>query len=329
MSFFVSYFKSRKSVFIMLLLFSVIFGVTFFLYKLPIKAVLYPAALCCAAGAVFLVWDIKKVYSLHRQLNRSRELSDETADYVPQPHDIISADYSAIIKHLCENERKEKERAAEKYADTVSYYTAWAHQIKTPIASMYLQLQNEDTALSRRLSAELQRIEQYVEMVMMYYKLDNHSADFIFKEYDLDEIIKAVLKRFSCEFIDRKLSLSYVPVCKKVVTDRKRLEFVIGQVFSNSLKYTPHGTVSVTLEDGETLCIADTGIGIAPEDLPLIFERGYTGLNGRLDVKASGIGLYLCKKICTELGHGICAVSQPGKGTEIRINFNENRFAGE
>ena len=122
----------------------------------------------------------------------------------------------------------------------------------------------------------------------------------------------------------RKLTLDYKPVDVSVVTDEKWLLFVIEQLLSNALKYTLSGSVSIYLEAPRTLCIADTGIGIAPEDLPRIFERGYTGINGRDDKKASGIGLYLCRRICRSLGHSITASSSEN-GTVIRIDMSQTR----
>lgn len=204
----------------------------------------------------------------------------------------------------------------------VDYYTIWAHQIKTPIASMRLTLQNEDTALSRQLTNELFRIEQYVEMVLAFLRLNSKSTDYVLKEYDLDGIIKQSVKKFAGEFISRKLSLNYESLHTVVLTDEKWLSFVIEQVLSNALKYTPSGSISITMEDGKRLCIRDTGIGIAAEDLPRIFEHGYTGYNGRMDKKASGIGLYLCKRICERLGHEIRAESEVDRGTCIILDLS-------
>lgn len=113
---------------------------------------------------------------------------------------------------------------------------------------------------------------------------------------------------------------------KYIITDEKWLSFVIEQVLSNALKYTPAGSISITLEPEKKLCIRDTGIGIAPEDLPRIFENGYTGYNGRADKKASGIGLYLCKRICTNLGHTITAKSIVDVGTVIVIDLAQTKI---
>ena len=154
------------------------------------------------------------------------------------------------------------------------------------------RLQQEDTPFSRSLSSDLLRIDQYADMVMTFLRLDSESTDYVLKEYALDPIICQAVRKYAPAFIMRKLTLDYKPVDASVVTDEKWLLFVIEQLLSNALKYTLSGSVSIYLEAPRTLFIADTGIGIAPEDLPRIFERGYTGINGRDDKKASGIGLY-------------------------------------
>ena len=224
---------------------------------------------------------------------------------------------------------RQEEELNGKYRDMVDYYTLWAHQIKTPIASMGLQLQSQDTPLARKLSVELARIGQYVEMVLVFLRLDSASSDYVFREYALDEIVRRSLRRFAGEFISRKLKLCYTPREVKVVTDEKWLSFVVEQVLSNALKYTPEGSVSVYVEKGATLCIRDTGIDIAPQDLPRIFEKSFTGCQGRADHRASGIGIYLCRQICDRLGHTSRAESRVGEGTLIRIGLEQTRVEAE
>ena len=191
---------------------------------------------------------------------------------------------------------------------------------------MRLNLQSEDTAFARRISEDLFRIEQYVEMVLCYLRLDSGSTDYIIREYDLDSIIKQAIKRFAPQFIRRRIQLFYEPVHASVLTDEKWLLFVMEQVLSNALKYTESGSITIVLEAPLTLCIRDTGIGIAPDDLPRIFEKGYTGYNGRSDKKASGIGLYLCRRICKNLGHTITALSSLDAGTEIRLGLAHEKI---
>ncbi len=321
MKLFFSYLKERRRTLVLFLLTGGLFLLTFFFYGLPLKAVLYPYLLSAVIGGGALICDFLRVRQKHRRLITLAGQSAATLPPLPMPEGIEEQDYQFLIGGLQTELSELSAAASARYRDMVEYYTVWAHQIKTPIASMQLTLEQEDSPLSRRLSAEVFRIGQYVEMVLAFLRLDADTGDYLFREYDLDGIIKQAVAKLAAAFIDRKLSLHYEPVCRTVVTDDKWLSFVIEQILSNALKYTREGGVSIYCEEPQTLCIADTGIGIAPEDLPRIFEKGYTGYNGRLDKKASGLGLYLCKRICDKLGIGIGVVSVPEKGTVVRLDL--------
>ena len=192
-----------------------------------------------------------------------------------------------------------------------------------------LLLQDADTDEQRALLEQLQSVEQYVEMVLGYLRLESPSSDYVIRNYALDDIVRQAVRKFASQFIRRKLRLEYTPLNVSVITDEKWLLFVIEQVLSNALKYTRSGSVSITLEAPKTLCIRDTGIGIAPEDLPRVFEKGYTGSNGRTDKRATGIGLYLCRRILAKLGHSITIVSTPGVGTSVRIGLEQDALEVE
>ena len=304
-----------------------VFGAAFRIYGLPLAAVGYPALVCAVLWLVFAGLRGAKAARKHRLL---RSLTDAlTEDMLPPAETPDDADYRRIIALLQQARQTREEAGARKYADMVEYYTLWAHQIKTPIAAMRLTLQNEDTALSRRLTLDLGRVERYVEMVLAYVRLGADSTDYVLREYDLDTVVRAAVKKFSGEFIERRLRLEFQPTNLRVLTDEKWLSFVLEQVLSNALKYTPAGSVSVYLEEPAVLCIADTGIGIAPEDLPRIFEQGYTGCNGRADKRASGLGLYLCRRVCRNLGHTISATSEPGRGTTVRLDLSREPLVTE
>ena len=304
-----------------------VFAVTFRLYGLPLGAVGYPAALCAVGWLLFAFLRGAKAARKHTAL--SSLTAALTEDMLPPADTPEDADYRRIIALLQEAREKQEADFEGKYADMVAYYTLWAHQIKTPLAAMRLTLQNEDSPLSRRLTAELGRIERYVEMVLAYLRLDSTSTDYVLREYELDPILRAAVKKFSGEFIERRLALDLRPTGARVLTDEKWLSFVLEQLLSNALKYTPAGTISIYMEAPAVLCIADTGIGIAPEDLPRIFEPGYTGLNGRTDKHASGLGLYLCRRVCRNLGHGISVQSRPGQGTAVLLDLNRKAFVVE
>ena len=320
MKHFLQYLLERWRTAAALLLCAGVFAASFALYHLPLKAVLYPVLLSVVTLLALGAYDAHRSGQKHVLLRRYGEhLSGE----LPRVDTALDRDYQQILRLMQEEQQRRESLSAERYRDMTEYYTLWAHQIKTPMASMRLALQNEDTPQARRLKGDLGRIEQYVEMVLVFLRLDGDSTDYVIRRCDLDTILRGAVKKFAPEFIDRKLRLEYAPVHEMVLTDEKWLSFVIEQVLSNALKYTPEGSVSITLEPGKVLCIRDTGMGIAPDDLPRIFDRGYTGYHGREDQSASGIGLYLCKRICQNLGHTITAESQPGEGTAIRIDLYE------
>lgn len=336
--FLIIYLRQRKKEFILFAVCCLIFLCIFWLYHLPAGAVFYPALLCLLLRLSLFLKDFSQAYKKHRTLLRMGELPAELMKDFPEISTAEDADYQQIIKELCRVQGEWKTQTDIRYLDMVDYYTVWAHQIKTPLASMRLNLQNEDSDLARRIMEDVFRVEQYVEMVLCYLRLGSDSTDYVIQEYDLDVIIKQAVKKFAGQFIRRKIRLIYQPVNICVVTDEKWLQFVLEQVISNALKYTRAGEIRIEAErtdkrgyntenapvTGEyiDLYIRDTGIGIAPEDLPRIFEKGYTGYNGRNDKKASGIGLYLCRRICRNLGHVITANSSPDSGTAIRIRFD-------
>ncbi len=325
-SFFALWLRGRVPGLALFALCCAVFGLTFYLYGFPEEAVFYPALICTVFWIIYLAYLFYAARRKHRALAKLTAALEE--NMLPETKTADDADYCRIIALIQAARREQEALGAKKYSDMVEYYTLWAHQIKTPIAAMRLTLQNEDSPTSRRLTAELGRVEQYVDMVMAYLRLDAGATDYVLRECELDGIIRGAVKRFSGEFIERRLALDYAPVSLTVLTDEKWLSFVLEQLISNALKYTPEGKISIYLE-GESLCVSDTGIGIAPEDLPRVFEPGYTGWNGRMDKRASGLGLYLCRRVCNNLGHTIFAESEPGRGTTVRVGLGRRKISME
>lgn len=328
MGFFKGYVKERWRRLFLLLLFVCIFAVSFWFYRLPVRAVMYPCALCLLFGAVFVAYDMTKAYRRHKFFEELRRRNTEIISALPEPEGITDYDYQQLISALKEKIEEITAQADSRIRDTVDYYTVWAHQIKTPIAAMRLTLQKEDVPEARRLASELSRIEQYVEMVLVFIRLGSNYSDYVFREQDIDGIIKGSVKKFAPEFIDRRIRLEYDSVDIRAVTDEKWLAFVIEQLLSNALKYTREGSIKIYSE-GKILCIEDTGIGIALEDLPRVFDKGYTGCNGRDDRRASGLGLYLCRRICENLGIDISIFSTVGEGTAVRLDLGQYRLKKE
>ncbi len=323
MKIFGAYIKQKSKILLIILLFCIIFAIVFYLYKLPVEAVIYPSLLCILFGTILIVLDFAKIKRRYKILEKLGNMPSAMIDELPSVSNINDYGYQRIIRSLQKEISQLEADSNNRFNNMVDYYTVWTHQIKTPIASMRLTLQNEDTPLSRKLLSDLFRIEQYVEMIMAFLRLDSTSSDYVFKEHNIDTIIRQAVKKYANEFFDRKISLVYNPINYTVVTDDKWLSFVIEQILSNALKYTRKGSIKIYMNENMMLCIEDTGIGIAPEDLPRIFEKGYTGYNGRNDKKASGLGLYLCKRICKNLDTGITVLSEIDKGTIVRIDLKQ------
>jgi signal transduction histidine kinase len=299
-----------------------IFAFVFSLYDLPVEAVGYAALLCAAMGTFYAAAGCLRYFRRHGQLTGLQSRITLSLDGLPVPKDLLEKDYQKLIKILYADKMLFAENEDRERRDMVDYYTLWAHQIKTPIAAMRLLMQSEESERYKELSLELFKIEQYVEMVLQYLRTDSESSDFIIMKHSLDDMVRQAVRKYAKMFIYKKISLDLKGLNREVITDDKWLVFVIEQILSNSLKYTNTGTISIYLEGDSTLVVEDTGIGIRPEDLPRVFEKGFTGYNGRDDKKSTGIGLYLCKRILTKLSHTIEVESEVGKGTKVKIGLD-------
>ena len=318
-----AYVKENRKALIALAVYTVVFALVFWLYRLPLGAAGYAALVCLFVLALWFAVDYRQFAARLRLLQRLEQEITLSTEQLPEPDGMLEAQYQALVRALDADRRAQMTRSQRGYQDLVEYYTVWAHQIKTPIAAMRLLLQDADT------DEQLQSVEQYVEMVLGYLRLESPSSDYVIRNYALDDIVRQAVRKFASQFIRRKLRLEYTPLNVSVITDEKWLLFVIEQVLSNALKYTRSGSVSITLEAPKTLCIRDTGIGIAPEDLPRVFEKGFTGCNGRTDKRATGIGLYLCRRILAKLGHSIAITSAVGEGTTVRIGLAQDALEVE
>lgn len=217
----------------------------------------------------------------------------------------------------------EESRHWEELQEKQDFFALWAHQIKTPIAALNLLLQQEkqDVAACRQ---ELFKIESYVEMALNYLRFEEMSNDLVLERNSLEQLVRQVVKKYATIFIYNHISIQLEQLDYTVLTDEKWFCFVLEQILSNALKYTKQGSVKISAEEtqnGLKVLVQDTGIGIKSEDLPRIFEKGFTGYNGRMDKKASGLGLYLCKGVCEKLGHEIHVTSKEGQGTTVILTL--------
>ena len=225
---------------------------------------------------------------------------------------------------LNENKNLKSEMLNQK-DDLNAYFLMWLHQIKTPMTVSKLLLEKPDETTSTKLKMQLMYIEQYINMAMNYLKMIDHSTDMDITEVNLDDIIKNLLKKYSLLFIHNHISLEYQSNLTYVISDSQWLTILIEQILSNALKYTENGKIAIQyLEEKHALEIRDTGIGIRSEDIPKIFDRGYSGFNGRMNEKSSGLGLYLARKISERLNIQIEVESKLSKGSIFRLVFPTN-----
>ena len=329
---FLRYMYDFRGVCIWAVLSGAVFAAVFALYGIRMEAAWYPILITALFGMIMLAAGFVRYDKRRRNMERilsSDGIFPDAADILPKAESLEEEDYHELLGKMEAAFRKKKGEWDASRRDMDDYYATWVHQIKAPIAVMKVMLQQEDTPENRELSAELFRVEQYAEMALCYVRLGEGASDLVIQEYDLDTIIRKAVRKYAGQFIRRRIRLVYEGTAVRVITDEKWLSFIIEQLLSNAVKYTSEGSVTIAVEDGKKLSVTDTGIGISPEDMPRIFEKGYTGYNGRLDKKSTGIGLYLCRKAAEKLGHVLTAESEPGKGSRFTIGLETNPFRAE
>lgn len=326
-----SFLKIRKVPIIIFTGIVVIFGILFYLYDIPFDAIIYGCELSFVWCAVCLFIDFYKYYKRHKLLHINREQFFDDAEQLPEYMDIIEYDYQELAKKLYQAKQEliSKNRIAKK--ELLDYYGMWVHQIKTPIAALDILLQNTERMLYQLdekemmqkaisvsdMKMELFKIEQYVEMALNYLRVEDISSDLVFKKHELDDMVRQVIRKYAKIFISKKIKIDFKLTKACIVTDEKWFIFVLEQIISNALKYIKKGQIFIYMKE-KSLVIEDTGIGIPAEDLPRIFEKGFTGYNGRENKKSTGIGLYF-KNIMDKLQWNITVDSEVGSGTKIYL----------
>ena len=318
--FFLAYLRSRSRLLVYLI--SLTFLVLLFQFLFASLGIyfLYFFLLCCFVTILFFTWDILVEMQVYRQeiLYGEREANS--------PLERALAEKLEAREMELYQQRSDAER---KLTDLLDYYTLWVHQIKTPIAaSQLLVAEVADRQLKQQLEQEIFKIDSYTNLVLQYLRLESFHDDLVLKQVQIEDLVKEIIRKYALFFIQKGLNVNLHDLDKEIVTDKKWLLVVIEQIISNSLKYTKEGGLEIYM-DGQELCIKDTGIGIKNSDVLRVFERGFSGYNGRLTQQSSGLGLYLSKKISEELGHQIRIESEVGTGTTVRIKFSEVKLVLE
>ena len=314
------YFASRRA---LLLLYVLSMCTVLLLGYLAQQDTVYVRYACVIISFIFvclLMGDGARYRRSRRRMEQLHLRTELLPRELPEPLDGLAGDYEAVIRALTQENERLKTESIRQQEEQKEYYTLWVHQIKTPISAMRLLLDKESGEEGKLLKQELFKVDQYADLALKFVKLGDIAGDLIIERCDLNEIARAAVKKYSLLFVYSKLSVSMEPLAKDIPCDRMWLEFILCQLLSNSVKYTHTGGVRIYMEEN-ALVVEDTGIGIRKEDLPRIFEKGYTGYNGRMDTRASGIGLYLVKRAADALGIRVEVASELGKGTRVSLRF--------
>lgn len=297
--------------------FFVLIGGMSLLFEVERALVFYTLSLLSLLVIVGMLADLVREFSRYKQVLRGDVL------------EAGSASEQVLQERVLELEEELKEvvsRQQQKQDDFQDYYTLWAHQMKIPIAASQLLLGELGAGEPKRaLERELFKIEQYTGLVLNYLRLESFHEDLQVEQVAVEELVKQTVKKFSLFFIENKISLELGNLDCLLATDRRWLGLLLEQLISNAVKYTRSGRIAIFLEEDD-LIVQDTGIGIASSDLERVFDRGFSGYNGRRTQQSSGLGLYLSKRIATELGYGLTLTSQVGKGTQVRIKLKQEEL---
>ncbi|MDT2725619.1 sensor histidine kinase [Lactococcus formosensis] len=270
-----------------------IFVSNFLLWHLPIESLINATILALIVFVIYLV------SSYFRWANREAILCD--------------------LKHELWD-LEENLRAKEKHIkETEDIIKVWSHQMKIPLAAIDLMAQTEINPIE--LKNQTFALDNYLKMLLEYQRISNISTDFHFEKFSVAQLLRELLKKYSSFFIQKNLSVT-ISGDWEITTDRKWFSLAIEQLLNNAIKYTDEGSLTISIEE-DKIVLSDTGIGILPEDLPRIFEHGFTGYNGRGHYKASGLGLYLTKLILDRLDFSIKISSELGVGTSVEVEKNE------
>ena len=318
--FFKYYLRSRKLLCSLLFIFYSLLFIFSYLFEDERTVLQYVIILLLLTSLIGLILDFVKQY----QNFRHAVLYGESDAYTP-----LEALLTSKSRTLEKDKKELKIQHQEKQSDLLDYYTLWVHQIKTPIAASKLLVQDlQEQMLKNQLEQELFKIDSYTNLVLQYLRLESFHDDLVVEKENIEDLVKEVVKKYALFFIQQGLGLNLHDLNHTVITDKKWFLVILEQVLSNSLKYTKQGSIEIFFQE-DTLYMKDTGLGIQNSDLLRVFERGFSGYNGRLTHQSSGLGLYLSKKIADKLGHELHLHSVVGEGTTVMITFKEKKLLFE
>lgn len=245
-------------------------------------------------------------------------------EILQKPRSAEKLAYYRILKRASKSMLENVTDIKEKQKDYKEYIESWVHEIKIPITSAKLLCENNKSDITNKIDEDIEEVNNYVEQALFYARMDQVSNDFMIREISLNEVIKNVLARNKKIMIQNNMKVELKDVNIKCYTDEKWLEFILNQIITNSIKYRNDNNAVIKItgiqnKENIILKIKDNGIGIKKSEIDRIFDKGFTGTNGRNQTKSTGIGLYLCKRLCEGIGMEIDANSKENEYTEIVI----------
>lgn len=324
-----SFLYERRIIYGMYLVFWGLIFLTFYLYEFSFAPFfdgwLFTAFVLVVYSLVSFYRSFRKQKQLELLATKNLQLSNLV--FLPKAATLSEQTYQEVLRLVLENKNQEQEELQQKQRAMLDDFGLWLHQIKTPVAALDLLIQSGQLD-PRTMKNEVFKINEYLQMILNYMRQNLDQADFVFQQLSIEKIIKSVVKKYATFFSQKDLSLQLGNLEGSVYSDQKWLVFILEQVIFNAIKYTENGMISISFSDNQ-LTIQDTGMGIRSEDLPRVFEKGYTGMNGREQQRASGLGLYLSQEAAEKLGCRLYIESQIKKGTTVTIVFPEEISAFE
>jgi signal transduction histidine kinase len=304
-----------------------LFGSTFFLYN--VDAQVYLDALFFTFPVLIFVLIYRGILLWRKHQLLLKAIQQEWYHVLDEnlySGGMIEEGYQELLKKLNQQMETLKSQHEIQEKELRDYYALWSHQIKTPVATLNLLTQSVDSSVKKEMKEEIFKIQQYLDMMLQYLRLQSIHNDFRFEEISSSPLVKQTIKKYASFFINKNLEVELTNLNGTIITDEKWFQFILEQIIYNAIKYTKSGKIKIYSPENkpQEIRVKDTGQGILSEDLPRVFERGYTGFNGRENEASSGLGLYMCKEIANQIGIQLEITSVIGKGTEVSIDATQN-----
>lgn len=303
-----------------------LFSSTFFLYNIPSEA--YSDAILFTLPIIIGFFILRGVLLWRKHSALQKLLQQDwfhLLEDFPKSDKLIEQDYQLLLQKLGTQIQQQNDQQEIQYNELIDYYGLWTHQIKTPLAALDLMVQTLGQPAKKEMKDEIFKIQQYLDMMLQYLRLQNIQNDFRFAELKIQPLVAQVVKKYASFFIYKDLEVELENLDGIIISDEKWLTFILEQVIFNAIKYTATGKITIysPVDRPQEIHIKDTGRGILAEDIPRVFERGYTGFNGRENQKASGLGLYMSQEIAKQLGLKLHLTSEINQGTEVVIDASQ------